>query len=157
MIAKEFEDFLIAHVETFLTPAEELAIFIDTHNTDHVMLLMASNGYSRVPVLTKEKKYVGTISMSDIFKYQAKQELSDQEMAGLDIGLMVNTKIIPVNRESTLTEIMHRSVDYPFLPIVDDDGTFLGIITRKSVMKAINSLLHDFTKEYTITRHDRLD
>lgn len=154
MIAAEFEDFLLRHVETFLTPADELAIFIDTHNTDHVMLLMISNGYSRVPVLTKDKKYVGTISMSDIFKYQVKHELSDEALAGLDIGLMVNTKIVPVNSESTLTELMHRAVDYPFLPIVDDDGTFLGIVTRKSVMKAVNSLLHEFTKEYTITRHD---
>ncbi|MDE7537193.1 CBS domain-containing protein, partial [Streptococcus agalactiae] len=28
---------------------------------------------------------------------------------------------------------------------------FRGIITRKSILKAINSLLHDFTDEYTIT------
>ena len=37
------------------------------------MLLLANNGFSRVPVLTKDKKYVGTISMSDIVKYQKKR------------------------------------------------------------------------------------
>lgn len=47
MIAKEFEDFLISHLDHYLIPADELAIFIDTHNSDHVMLLLVNNGYSR--------------------------------------------------------------------------------------------------------------
>ena len=52
MIAQEFKDFLKPLLKDALTPAEELAIFIDTHKTDHVMLLLANNGFSRVPVLT---------------------------------------------------------------------------------------------------------
>lgn len=55
MIAKEFEEFLLSHLEHYLIPAEDLAIFIDTHNSDHAMLLLANNGYSRVPVITKDK------------------------------------------------------------------------------------------------------
>ena len=35
MIAKEFETFLLGQEETFLTPAENLAVLIDTHNADH--------------------------------------------------------------------------------------------------------------------------
>lgn len=56
MIAKEFESFLLSHLDHYLIPAEDVAIFVDTHNADHVMLLLASNGFSRVPVITKEKK-----------------------------------------------------------------------------------------------------
>lgn len=86
MIAKEFEEFLLSHLEHYLIPAEDLAIFIDTHNSDHAMLLLANNGYSRVPVITKEKKYVGTISIADIMSYQAKNQLTDWELAQTDIG-----------------------------------------------------------------------
>ncbi|MGC4387194.1 CBS domain-containing protein, partial [Streptococcus suis] len=39
---------------------------------------------------------------------------------------------------------------YPFLPVVDDEGVFQGIITRKSILKAVNSLLHDFTNDYDL-------
>ena len=38
MIAKEFERFLLAQEETFLTPAKNLAVLIDTHNADHVTI-----------------------------------------------------------------------------------------------------------------------
>lgn len=152
MIAKEFEAFLISHLDSYLIPAEELAIFINTHNADHVMLLLVSNGFSRVPVITKEKQYVGTISISDIMTYQAKRQLTDWEMTQTNIGDMVNTKIETINITSSLTEIMHKLVDFPFLPVVNDDNLFIGIITRKSILKAVNSLLHDFTDEYTITK-----
>lgn len=154
MIAKEFEEFLLSHLEHYLIPAEDLAIFIDTHNSDHAMLLLANNGYSRVPVITKDKKYVGTISIADIMSYQAKNQLTDWELAQTDIGKMVNTKMEMISETSNLTDIMHLLVDYPFLPVLDKNDQFLGIITRKSILKAVNSLLHDFTDYYTITPKD---
>lgn len=154
MIAKEFEAFLLSHLDNFLIPAEELAIFIDTHSPNHVMLLLVNNGYSRVPVITKDKKYVGTISIADIMSYQSENQLTDWELAQTDIGKMVNTKLATISDTSSLTDIMHLLVDYPFLPVLDKDGHFLGIITRKSILKAVNSLLHDFTDFYTITPKD---
>lgn len=154
MIAKEFEDFLRGQTDTYLTPAEDVAIFVDTHNADHVMLLLASNGFSRVPVITKDKKYVGTISLSDIMKYQAEHGLQDWEMAQTDIALMANCKIPTISINADVTEVLHKLVDFPFLPVLDVEQTFVGIITRKSILKAVNSLLHNFTKDYTIHPND---
>lgn len=150
MIAKEFEEFLLAHLDTYLTPEEELALFIDTHNVNHVLLLRLSNGYSRVPVMTKDKTYVGTISLSEIIQYQKEHELTDDELMDLDISLMVSQKLPTVRVDSDLTEIMHKLVDASFLPVLAADDTFLGIITRKSILKAINSLLHDFKDLYDL-------
>lgn len=150
MIAKEFEAFLTGHLGTYLTPAEDVAVFIDTHNTDHVLLLLARNGFSRVPVITKDKTYVGTISVSDIVNYQLQHNYSNEKMADLDIAHMVNGKIGTVSVDADLTEVMHKLVDYPFLPVLDSEQTFVGIITRKSILKAVNSLLHDFSSYYRI-------
>lgn len=154
MIAPEFADFLLAHEATYLTPASDVAIFVDSHNTDHVMLLLASNGFSRVPVITKDKKYVGTISVADIVNYQTEHELDLEELADLDIGHVVNKGLKTVSPEADLTEIMHKLVDASFLPVVAVDGEFVGIITRKSILKAFNSLLHDFTDSYEIRKKD---
>ena len=49
-----------------------------------------------------------------------------------------------------LTDVLHKLVDESFLPVVDAEGIFQGIITRKSILKAVNALLHDFSKEYEI-------
>ncbi|EMB67414.1 hypothetical protein SMU26_02810 [Streptococcus mutans 3SN1] len=152
MIAQEFKDFLKPLLKNALTPAEELAIFIDTHKTDHVMLLLANNGFSRVPVLTKDKKYVGTISMSDIVKYQKEEGVDNEKLAALDISYMTNGSYATVSPNADLTAVMHKLVDANFLPVVEADGTFLGIITRKTILKALNNLLHEFTNDYTLTK-----
>ena len=57
MIAKEFENFLLGQEGTFLTPAENLAVLIDTHNADHATLLLSQMTYTRVPVVTDEKQF----------------------------------------------------------------------------------------------------
>lgn len=151
MIAQEFEAFLSDYMASYLTPLEDLAIFIDTHNTDHAMLLLASNGFSRVPVMTKDKHYIGTISASDIVRYQAEHQIDKDVFASMDISAMVNTRIPYILPRASLTEIMHKLVDASFLPVVTEDMVFLGIITRKSILKGINSLLHDFKKSYSIS------
>lgn len=152
MIVKEFEAFLEEQLAHKVTPAEQLAIFIDSHNVDHVMLLLANNGLSRVPVITKDKIYVGTISMSDIIAYQHEHELSDRELALKDISKMTSDRIPTVDEKADLTEIMHKLVDASFLPVVKENGLFVGIITRKSILKALNSLLHDFSNDYSIEK-----
>ena len=53
-----------------MTPAENLAVLIDTHNADHATLLLSQMTYTRVPVVTAEKKFVGTIGLRDILAYQ---------------------------------------------------------------------------------------
>ena len=150
MIAKEFELFLLEQEETFLTPAENLAVLIDTHNADHAILLLSQMTYTRVPVVTAEKKFVGTIGLRDIFAHQMEQGLSQDVMADMDIVHMTKKDVAVVNPDYTLTDVLHKLVDESFLPVVDKDGIFQGIITRKSILKAVNALLHDFSKEYEI-------
>lgn len=150
MIAKEFEQFLLEQEETFLTPAENLAVLIDSHNADHAILLLSQMTYTRVPVVTDEKEFVGTIGLRDILAYQMEQDLSQEAMADTDIVHMTKKDVAVVSPDYTLTDVLHKLVDESFLPVVDKDGIFQGIITRKSILKAVNALLHDFSKEYEI-------
>ena len=150
MIAKEFEQFLLEQEETFLTPAENLAVLIDSHNADHAILLLSQMTYTRVPVVTDEKEFVGTIGLRDILAYQMEQGLSQEAMADTDIVHMTKKDVAVVSPDYTLTDVLHKLVDESFLPVVDKNGIFQGIITRKSILKAVNALLHDFSKEYEI-------
>ena len=150
MIAKEFELFLLKQEETFLTPAEKLAALIDSHNADHAILVLSQITYSRIPVVTYDRRFVGTIGLRDILAYQMEQGLTDEQMASTDIVHMTKKDVAVVAPDYNITEVLHKLVDEPFLPVVDDEGMFQGIITRKSILKAVNALLHEFNKEYEI-------
>ena len=150
MIAQAFEDYLVKQEGAFLTPAANLAVLVDSHNVDHAILLLSQMTYSRVPVVTDQKKFVGTISLTDILSYQMQHEIPDEEFMTTDIVHMVKKDDLTVGPDFTLTEVLHKLVDESFLPVVDQDNTFQGIITRKSILKAVNALLHSFANEYEI-------
>ena len=57
MIAKEFEAFLLEQEETFLTPAENLAALIDTHNADHAILVLSQITWSALWVSIKAARF----------------------------------------------------------------------------------------------------
>ena len=148
MIAKEFERFLLAQEETCLTPATNLAVLIDTHNVDHAVLLLSQISYSRIPVVTAERKFVGTISLTDILSYQLQHNIREETFASMDIVDIAKKEVGIIGVDFNLTEVLHKLVDDSFLSVVDQAGIFQGIITRKSILKAINSLMHNFSNEY---------
>ena len=96
MIAKEFEAFLLEQEGTFLTPADNLAALIDTHNADHAILVLSQITYTRIPVVTFDKRFVGTIGLRDILAYQMEQGLTDEQMATTDIVNMTKTDVAVV-------------------------------------------------------------
>ena len=83
-------------------------------------------------------------------RYQDEHNLQEWEMVNRDIGPMTSDVVETVEDNANLNEVMHKLVNNPFLPVVDSQGIFKGIITRKSILKAVNSLLHDFTHDYII-------
>ena len=152
MIAKEFEEFILREEKTFLTPARNLAVLIDTHNVAHAILVLSQISYTRVPVVTDQMKYVGTISLTDILSYQMKHDYSDEVFSSMAIVHMTKKDGEYLEKEYNLTEVLHKLVEESFLPVVSEDGVFEGIITRKSILKAINSLMHNFSNEYEMRK-----
>ena len=143
MISPKIEQFLLEQEETFLTPADKLAVIIDSHNMDHAKLLLSHMSFSRVPVVTEDNRFVGTIGLNEIIQYQAENELSDEELYQ-DISLIANRDVASVKENYELADILRKRIDESFLPVLGENDEFLGIITRKAILKAFNALVHGF-------------
>ena len=143
MISPKIEQFLLEQEETFLTPADKLAVIIDSHNMDHAKLLLSHMSYSRVPVVTEDNRFVGTIGLNEIIQYQAENELTDEELQQ-DISLIAKRDVATVKEDYELADVLRKLIDESFLPVLGENDAFLGIITRKSILKAINALVHSF-------------
>ena len=143
MISPKIEGFLLEQEETFLTPADKLAVIIDSHNMDPAKLLLSHMSYSRVPVVTEDNRFVGTIGLNEIIQYQAENELTDEELQQ-DISLIAKRDVATVKEDYELADVLRKLIDESFLPVLGENDAFLGIITRKSILKAINALVHSF-------------
>ena len=52
--------------------------------------------------------------------------------------------------ESDLEDILHLLVNNSFLPMINKERIFLGIITRKEILKCTNHLVHDLERRYQL-------
>lgn len=146
MIEPRVKEFLLAQEGTFLTPADRLAVIIDTHNIDHAKLLLSHMTYSRVPVVTEDNRFLGTIGLTEILQYQSNNELSDEEL-NVDVAIVAKRDVATVSEDYDVEDVLRKLIDEPFLPVLGENQVFLGIITRKSILKAVNAFMHRFDFE----------
>ena len=91
-----------------------MAVLIDTHNVDHAILVLSQISYTRVPVVTDQMKYVGTISLTDILSYKMKHDYSDEVFSSMDIVHMTKKDGEYLGKEYNLTEVLHKLVEESF-------------------------------------------
>lgn len=99
---------------------------------------MRANSYTAIPVITKEDgKYVGTVSEGDFLYYildVGSEGMKEQEK--YYVSDIIRKDFNPAVRiDVTMDELLERSMQQNFIPVVDDTGTFIGIVTRQDIIK----------------------
>ena len=120
----------------FLTPKAEVAFEYDYNKLRHAMEIMEYHKYSSIPMINREGKYVGTITEGDLLWGLKKLNILNLKGAE-DIAI---TKIArradyrPVSADSNMEDLMEKAMDQNFVPVIDDQENFIGIITRKDII-----------------------
>ena len=98
---------------------------------------MRYHGYTEIPVTDTEGIYLGTISEGDFLWYiYDKGALDKAALEKLTVRDVINTERSPsVRIDATMRELLYHVVDQNFVPVIDDRGGFMGIVTRRDVIK----------------------
>ena len=120
----------------FLKPKAEVAFVYDYHTLRQAMEIMEYHKYSSIPMINREGKYVGTITEGDLLWGLKKLNILNLKEAE-DIAI---TKIArradyrPVSADSNMEDLLDKAINQNYVPVVDDKGSFIGIITRKEII-----------------------
>ena len=120
----------------FLKPKAEVAFVYDYHTLRQAMEIMEYHKYSSIPMINREGKYVGIITEGDLLWGLKKLNILNLKGAE-DIAI---TKIArradyrPVSADSNMEDLMEKAMDQNFVPVIDDQKNFIGIITRKDII-----------------------
>lgn len=128
----------------FLTPKSEVAYIHDTDSLRQALEKMENHRYSAIPIISKkEGRYMGTMTEGDLLWFiKDKGDLSVREAE--DISIMDvprkwdNEPVdVDVNMENLINKVMNQN----YVPVIDDDKRFIGIITRKDVIQYLSKKL----------------
>ena len=120
----------------FLTPKSEVAYIYEDYTIRQSLEKMEYHKYSAIPIISKDGKYVGTITEGD-FLWTLKNDLN-LDLKGLeDVPVTdINRKMdnSPVSINADIEDLVIKSLNQNFIPVIDDQDTFIGIIKRRDVI-----------------------
>ena len=131
----------------FLTPKSEVAFIYEDYTLRQTLEKMEYHKYSSIPILTREGKYVGTITEGDLL-WSIKDNFKEKT---LDFKIMEEMPITsikrrkdnsPVSVEANMEDLISKARAQNFVPVIDDHQTFIGIVKRKEIIEYCYEKIH---------------
>ena len=131
------------NIISLIIPKHSLAYLDNSMSFRQALEKMRAHGYSAIPLIDSESGiYLGTISEGDLlWKIVDDKEFNIFDSEEVPITSIIrNDYMYACTVDTDFDELVNRVMQQNFVPIVDDRGILMGIITRKTI---INHLKKD--------------
>lgn len=122
----------------FLKPKSEVAYLYDTDSLRQALEKMEHHSYSAVPIISrKDGHYVGTLTEGDLlWNIKNRNDLSLKEAECVSV-MKVKRKWDnePVDVDVNMEDLLNKAMNQNFVPVIDGEKCFIGIITRKDLIQ----------------------
>ncbi|MCD7763358.1 MAG: CBS domain-containing protein [Lachnospiraceae bacterium] len=121
----------------YLLPKSEVIYVYDDDTLRQAVEKMEYHKYSAVPIITRTGTYVGTLTEGDIlWEIKRKRSADYRELEATRVrSLNRKRDNQPVNINCEIEDLIMTAMNQNFIPVIDDNGTFIGIVTRKSIIE----------------------
>ena len=130
------------NIAYFLLPKSSVAYLYDDCTFRQGLEKMRYHGYTAIPVISRSGKYVGTVSEGDfLWKLLSRDRETPVSCSMKDLERLSVRDILrgydypPVRITVTMEELLNSAMNQNFIPVVDDLGNFIGIVTRKDIIR----------------------
>ncbi len=132
------------NVAFFLTLRSNVTCINVNSTVRQALETMKKHGYTAVPVVTDDNIYMGTVSEGDFLWSIVKLRTRGGEPAEVDIRNLEDINIMDILRKdrnpsvpvtASIEELLTRAMNQNFIPVTDDLGSLIGIVTRKTIIK----------------------
>lgn len=122
-----------------LTPKSKVAFAEEDYTLRQVIEKMNFYKFTAIPVLTREGKYYGTITEGDLlWLIKEKYDLNYSKAEKTPLREIPLRKVYtPIKVDTKVKDLISMAINENFVPVVDDNDYFIGIITRKSILQDI--------------------
>lgn len=125
------------NIAFFLTPKIEVVHEKIDATMRQVIERMERHGYTAIPLIDNNGVYIGTLTEGDLlWKLKNTDGLSFEntnEIKIKDVERRVNHKSVSIN--SDMDSLISLAISQNFVPVVDDEGIFIGIIKRSDIIE----------------------
>jgi CBS domain-containing protein len=117
-----------------LTPKEKVAYIFSDYTIRQALEKMQVYRYNSIPILNKNGDYIGTLSEGDLLWYIKDHQMNFDKTETTPVSAVPRNKDnVSVPIHTNMEDIIEVATKQNFVPVLDDFGAFIGIITRKDI------------------------
>ncbi len=128
----------------FLTPTAMCAYLYADFTIRQAMEKMEVASYAAIPILDRHGAYRGTLTEGDLL--WAMKNLCQMDMRQAESRRIMEISRrkdnLPVQITTSMQDLIERASQQNFVPVVDDYGAFIGLITRKAIIQYCHDQLY---------------
>lgn len=129
------------NIAFFLTLKKDVAYLYDDYSIRQALEKMRHHGYSSIPVINRKGEYLGTVTEGDFLWFMLDESIEDTDGVSiydaeeLKLKKLIHKDRAAVRITATMDELLELAMRQNFVPVVDDEGKFIGIVTRRNIIR----------------------
>ncbi len=131
--------FLDQNLKDLMIPIDKVAHVQKNNSLEHALLVLVKSGYTAIPVLDKDSKLHGVISKALILdSILGLERIELDRLHNFKVSDVMEAKVATMKMSDTFPKALAVSINNPFICMTDDDDSFEGILTRRSLLVYLN-------------------
>lgn len=143
MISLNSRDLLQMPIKDFVISSEKVAHVQLANSAEHALLVLTRTGYSSIPVLDAKYRLHGLLSMKMITEsILGLERIEYDKLESISVNDIMDAKVVYLHINDTFQRALDLVINHAFLCVVDDDETFVGILTRRVILKQLKKYIY---------------
>jgi CBS-domain-containing membrane protein len=141
------------NIAFFLIPKNEVVCLNAKTTMRQALERMERHGFAAVPLVDDNGCYAGTITEGDLlWKLKNTPGLGINGMEKVLLkDIAIRAKNRPVRIDSRIVDLLMLASEQNFVPVVDDQDVFIGIVRRREIIAYCADLIREKEKKSTIS------
>lgn len=143
MITTSTRALLDTPISDFIIPSEIVAHVQIGNSAEHALLVLTKTGYSSIPVLDTKFRLHGLLSTKRIMdNILGLERIEYERLSDIKVNDVMDPDIMYLKVSDTFQKALDLVINHAFLCVVDEDGMFVGILTRRVILKQLKKYIY---------------
>jgi predicted transcriptional regulator len=143
MISVNNKDFLHTPIEEFIISSEKVAHVQVGNSAEHALLVLTKTGYSSIPVLDSQYRLKGLLSSRMITEsILGLEHIEYEKLTDLKVDDIMHKDFPIIKIHDRFQKALDLLINHAFLCVTDDEGMFVGILTRRVILKQLKRFIY---------------
>lgn len=127
----------------FIISSEKVAHVQSGNSAEHALLVLTKTGYSSIPVLDVKYRLQGLLSMKMVTEsILGLERIEYDKLSNIKVEEIMDRQVVYLKTADTFQRALDLVINHAFLCVVDEDGTFSGIMTRRVILKQLKKYIY---------------